>query len=816
MATRWAPWLLIALLGLLFFAELARHPDQTLYSDYSDLLTLHLPTRRFLVRSWQETGQLPLWCPYNFAGMPFIHDLQASAFYPPHWPLLLLPEERLGAAMSWLIVLHVIVAGWAMYAYARHQGLSVPGALTAGIGFMFAGKWLMHLLAGGHYNMVPLAWLPLVLLWLEQAIHRGSLLRATWAGVAFALLVLGAYPYVTLYAGLFIALWTFGLVREVGHDGIGGRRACLRWLGYGAWTAVVAVGLGAVQLLPGLEASASASRSAGVGISPQLFLDGLRSVVGLMGPPLSDEPNGWENRAGLGILWVALAILAPSVGGPRVRYQAGVCLVLVGFALGGAAAVQWLPGFRLFRLPSRMFLVAALPLALLAGVTVNTLVGQAGADPVLRRRCRRLLLKITAVVLVLAAVFIVTLLPRTDIQPRFHLYWATLLLTIPGACWLLGDWPADRMRLAPSIIWIVLLLIDTCSLTAQLVVVRSDAEIYTPSACVRSVAANAEEHGRALDFNPQENAANHTPLWPGLPAVVGVEPVRGFNPIDIVRYKEYLQFIADDDQPLHALDQMWTGPVLGTFPIRNQSLANLLGIRYLLQPSDLPLAATVPDEAARACWDKGLEDRAATTFNFIAVQPAGRDCGLQPLPPYTVYENRHTLPRAFVVAEAAPLPARAEVLAVLKSTDFTRRVLLEDFEERPTPSASAGTAITEAFASHALICKYQPNEVDIEVSAAGPGYLVLTDIWFPGWTCSVDGQPARIHRANFLFRAVALPGGARHVVFTFAPVSYAKGKMLSGAMALLVLAMTLLAAFVSFSHQPRVAQEGRKVDAVLC
>src|ERR1700687_5410140 len=103
MSKRWGPQLLLAVLGLVFFGELVLHPTQTLYSDYSDLFVLHLPSKKFLVSSWQETGELPLWCPYNFAGLPFIHDIQVSAFYPPHWPLFLLPEEGMGAALSWLV-----------------------------------------------------------------------------------------------------------------------------------------------------------------------------------------------------------------------------------------------------------------------------------------------------------------------------------------------------------------------------------------------------------------------------------------------------------------------------------------------------------------------------------------------------------------------------------------------------------------------------------------------------------------------------------------------------------------------------------------
>jgi hypothetical protein len=858
MRTRPWPVLLIPFLGLLFFSDLLLHPSQTLYSDYSDLLTLHLPAKHFLVRSWQEHSEVPRWCPYNFAGMPFVHDPQVSAFYPPHLPLLWMPEDQLGAALSWLIVLHVIAAGWCMYAYARYRGLANTGALVAAVGYMFAGKWLLHVLAGGHYNMVPLAWLPLVLLWLERAIRQTSIVYASWAGAAFGLIVLGAYPYVTLYSGLFVAIWTLGVaLEEAGLLSPGSAAASRRpltcmaaWAGMGCWTALVGIALGAVQLLPAIDASREASRSAGVDVTPQMLMDGVRSVVGLVGPPLTNEPNCWENRAGLGLIWLALAISAAAIGTGRIRFQTGVFFLLILFALGGATAFQWLPGFRLFRLPSRILLIAALPAALLAGTTVQALVERELGSERIARHCRQVLLKLAGAVILLAGMFALTLsTQRPDVQVAFHPYWLTLLLTLPAALWLMGAGDKglrSRMQiaLAPAA-WVVLLVVDACSLTVGWVDVRPESEIYAPSPCVRYLRDHVAERGRVLDINPvaSGSAANDTPLWPGLPAIEGIEPVRGFNPIDVLRYKEFLQFITDSDEPLRPLDQMFTGPILGTFPIRNQNLANLLGIRYLLQPAELPLDATVQTPKPETSWACVYSDAHPTSFNFIPASDPSHDCGLQPVPPYHVYENRTVAPRAFIVPEAAPLPERSALLPTLKTTDFSRRVLLEDLDEpvggdgfgaaepvRTRPKHAAGLYSVGATGSaqptpclppttptfhEARISEYTPNRVVIETGGAG-GYLVLTDIWFPGWECLVDHRPARIHRANYLFRAVELGTGAQVVEFVFSAPSYQWGKLISLTALVALAALTLVATAIRVAGRSAIAMSREECHVGAC
>jgi hypothetical protein len=112
------------------------------------------------------------------------------------------------------------------------------------------------------------------------------------------------------------------------------------------------------------------------------------------------------------------------------------------------------------------------------------------------------------------------------------------------------------------------------------------------------------------------------------------------------------------------------------------------------------------------------------------------------------------------------------ILEKLKATDFRSMVLLEDFE--PDKAEAIGGSYRPA-----RILQSVPNRVEIEVTGDSPGFLVLTDIWFPGWQCFVDGQASKLYRANYLFRAVAVPAGTCRVDFRFNPESYRLGKIIS-------------------------------------
>ena len=73
--------------------------------------------------------------------------------------------------------------------------------------------------------------------------------------------------------------------------------------------------------------------------------------------------------------------------------------------------------------------------------------------------------------------------------------------------------------------------------------------------------------------------------------------------------------------------------------------------------------------------------------------------------------------------------------------------------------------------------RYENTEVEIEVTTAAAGFVVLNDIWHPWWRAEIDGAETEILKANVLFRAVQVPAGTHKIRFSFHPVEGALAEL---------------------------------------
>ena len=161
-----------------------------------------------------------------------------------------------------------------------------------------------------------------------------------------------------------------------------------------------------------------------------------------------------------------------------------------------------------------------------------------------------------------------------------------------------------------------------------------------------------------------------------------------------------------------------------------------------------------------------------------------------------IYENLEPLPRAFLVHRCAALPDEEAVLATMSDPAFDPasavtflNVELAARGEDPhalcgelaqTPLPGVGERVT--------VATYTASRVVLEAHVTAPGFLLLTDAWYPGWQVEIaplDGGNGATTvvapwHADLLFRAVPLQPGDWRVTFTYHSRLLGLGAILSG------------------------------------
>ncbi len=221
----------------------------------SDLILENYPWKRFIVESLRG-GELPLWNPYLFAGVPFLAAGQHSAMYPFSVIFYVMP---LAQAYGWFSASQLFIAGLLMYLFARGLGVSRAGAAVAGVAYQLCGFYLVSVV----FSMIiaAAAWLPLILLMTEYVIRQRPALGGRPATVPWAAMGAAALGMVCLAGHAEIILYTVLITAFYAAC----RLATLAWRAREvsvlirpalalALMGALGLALGGVQLLPLVEA----------------------------------------------------------------------------------------------------------------------------------------------------------------------------------------------------------------------------------------------------------------------------------------------------------------------------------------------------------------------------------------------------------------------------------------------------------------------------------------------------------------------------------------------------------------------------------
>ena len=82
-----------------------------------------------------------------------------------------------------------------------------------------------------------------------------------------------------------------------------------------------------------------------------------------------------------------------------------------------------------------------------------------------------------------------------------------------------------------------------------------------------------------------------------------------------------------------------------------------------------------------------------------------------------------------------------------------------------------GEAAVQDTASIVKITSYEPNRLTYDVNSGKGGVLVFSEIYYPGWTATVDGEAVELGRVNYILRAIHIKPGQHQVELAFFPKS---------------------------------------------
>ena len=359
-------WAAFALATLLYYWT-------PLFSDQAtiqwDTVSVHYSAQKYFEQTVHR-GHLPTWTPFEYSGMPFLADPQTAAWYPPHWPFFLVGITP--RALEWELALHAFLALGGMFLLARrltgHAGVSILAAvLYAGSGF-FAGH-------SSHLGMFETAALAPWLLWsAHRAIETGKLRDQVITGLLGGLIVLAGHFQTSLYA--FSALTLFVIATIASRDDrnqLWRRGAVLL-----ALTAVLAVAIPAIQVLPGLELAAQSIRAEANYHRESNGMLRPGALATLVAPNYYGViSGGYKGPADItqfyyygGLLLIPLAACCAFKRGPALWIPVALVIPAMWYATGPRAGlysiVTLLPGFKSVRAPVHVWFVVAMGLALAA------------------------------------------------------------------------------------------------------------------------------------------------------------------------------------------------------------------------------------------------------------------------------------------------------------------------------------------------------------------------------------------------------------------------------------------------------------------
>jgi hypothetical protein len=735
--------------------ESQRPADVPFLGSNFELVDAATQSQQWLEYTRERLPEVPLWNPYISMGRPHFSNGQSAVLSPFSLPAYVLPFWW---SLGIVCLLKVFAAAFGTYLLGRSLGMRFPGALLAGLVFAFSLYFLVWV-----SWPLPNVWalLPWLILLTDRVIRNPTTLPVAGLALVVAVQFFGGHPESNFHLlAVTVAFFAYrsAVLRRAGELPGLGRPLLAFAAGLAGGTA-----LAAVALLPFLELL---FRSGDVDVRetfwqislPRRYLLGF-ALYEYWGRATHVAVGGDFTQVRalyLGALPLALGAAALIVRPTALR--AGVAVfaaLMLAIVLGVWPFPELASQIPIVKTGNhlRLTVVLMLCLALLAGWGLDDL----AAERVPRRN------------VVIGVALALLVLPALVLAARGELS-ADLLGRALEIAWGFA-WPSPpadaetitAIRMASLIVWLSFM-----GLALALLVARLHWRLAAGAFAVLAIALVGGDLFKAgMGATPAITTEQATqPSTPGLEYLrsrrwnrfVGIQRPLGPSPLVPNSSMRWSLYDARGwDPPVEErYDTLWRRAVLDGGP------------------------TDVPTTSAR------LTEAALPAFRLLSVTDIAQDPDEPPVETPSlplsyderdlrVYATPRPLPRAGVVATQRVVPdEEGQLEAVLDPRFDGRRTVVT-----PEPLPGLGEGPARGSPGSARIVAYEPERVVVEAKASRPAELVLTDLHYPGWKVTLDGEPADLHRVNYLLRGTSLPAGSHRLEFRYEPTSYRVGWIVS-------------------------------------
>jgi hypothetical protein len=737
----------------------------------SDVPSVIYPQRLIAIEQMKE-GKLPLWNPYMFSGYPLMAAFQTAAFYPLNVLYFILPFV---SAWSLQVILQPILSGIFAYLFLKNLKLDKLSSLFGAIIYSYSGFNLFFLEFNVHAHVA--SYIPIFLLLIDKYLVKNKILYLVILSFTLAIQIFAGYPQLTFFTLILCFFWFLfrvGLKKSGTHLIKGGIISIFVILG---------LLLSSIQLIPGFELFAFSQRGSEDLMQELRFLPP-QEIVTIIFPDYFGNsstnnfwgPGNYANAVGYSsMVGFILAIL--SLFNFRKRKEIAffslvslACLLLVvDSPLSNFLVNNFLPGSKALSM-SRLFVLLSFSIAVLAGIGLSLLKEKIEFKSYLSTLT---VLTITTLPLILGTYLswgylflqrkaLINISQAMEVfEPIYKNY------TVSARNLVL---PASFMIAALGFLFLIYKYKSFISIGKFLLVFLTIVELFRFG-------------WKITPFSEQGFLFPKTPVVDFLEAQE--KPFRIISD-DVMPANMWVPSRFEAPDGYDAAYPELQAKLIGV--INSQKAEALSMTRYGRLEKDSfetnyidftntkYILTTKRDTVGNVDKDGLILDR---FFDKQKFKKVFEDKSV------VIMENTKALNRAFFVSDWESFNDDKKILNAILDPKLNpgKKIILKSYEPKFKKSDSHEASITQS--------NFSSDFIKIEVSSNEPGFLFLSETFFPGWKALVNQEEVPIINANYAFKAIPLMKGQNSVKVIYSPLSFKIGAILSVFSFLVLVGITL-------------------------